>query len=139
MAIFFNKNKSLYLYDDKTGKLLTSIEFTTEEKIFSIEFIHSVNKSPVKDFYKIDENNNIIAYKTIYSTYGAGVQTELNENETITYTDDGDFVIENINKKISPLIYVVGTVHDHILTINNKEIILNKEFGINKHIRFEVK
>ena len=89
MAIFFKNNKALYLYDDKTNKLLYKIDFENAENTFSVEFIHSVNKSPVIDFYKFDNDNNIIAFKTIYYTYGAGVQTQLEGNETITDGENG--------------------------------------------------
>lgn len=141
MAILFykkNDKQRLYLYNDKNDFLLDIYEFDNEKE-FSIEFIHSVNKSPVIDYYTIDDNNNIIITKTTYFGFGAGVQTELNDNEQIEYGKNGEMTVTNINKVISPLIYIVGTVSHHTININNKNIILDEKYGKNTHIRFEVK
>lgn len=141
MAILFykkNDKQRLYLYNDKNDFLLDIYEFDNEKE-FSIEFIHSVNKSPVIDYYTIDNNNNIIITKTTYFGFGAGVQTELNDNEQIEYGKNGEMTVTNINKVISPLIYIVGTVSHHTININNKSIILDEKYGKNTHIRFEVK
>lgn len=141
MAILFykkNDKQRLYLYDDKTNQLLDIYEFDND-KTFSIEFIHSVNKSPVIDYYIVDDKNNIIVTKTTYYNFGAGVQTELNDNEYLEYGNNGDMTVNNINKIISPLVYIVGTVSHHTLNINNKDIILDDKYGKNTHIRFEIK
>lgn len=141
MAILFykkNDKQRLYLYNDKTNQLLDIYEFDNE-KTFSIEFIHSVNKSPVIDYYIVDDKNNIIVTKTTYFNFGAGVQTELNDNEYLEYGNNGDMTVNNINKIISPLVYIVGTVSHHTLNINNKDIILDDKYGKNTHIRFEIK
>ena len=141
MAILFykkNDKQRLYLYNDKNGFLLDIYDLDSEKE-FSIEFIHSVNKSPVIDYYTIDDNNHIIITKTTYYGFGAGVQTELNDNEIIEYGNNGEMTVTNINKIISPLIYIVGTVSHHTMNINNQNIILDEKYGKNTHIRFEVK
>ena len=96
--------------------------------------------SPVIDYYKFNEKNEIFVYKTIYYNYGAGVETELENNETLRYGDDGSMIIENINKKIDPLIYYLSNVFDHKLKINDgKEISLWDLCGKNLTIRIEIK
>ena len=138
MALFVNKNKKLYLIDNKNNKVLATYNLSNNNT-FSIEFVHSVNKSPVIDFYTYDKDNNIILYKTEFFNFGAGIPTELENNEYISYGDNGEIIINNINKIIKPLIYVVGTVYDHKLFVDNKIINLNDQFGKNKHIKFIVK
>ena len=136
MALFFfNNSKKLILIDDKTNIPLMVINLL-DHKTFSVEFIHSVNKSKVIDFYTYDSNNNIIVYKTVYYNFGAGVETELIDEEKLTFGDNGEMIVSNINKTINPLIYTVGTVYDHILKIRNTTINLNNTFGKNRHIRF---
>lgn len=103
---------------------------------FSIGFIHSVNKSPLTDFYEIKEDG-IYVEKTVYYGFGAGVQTELSEGETLTYGSDGSMIVSGFNKKMDDLTYFVGTVSDHTLTINNKEgISLRNLCGRNARVRF---
>lgn len=135
--LFVNNKKNLYLIDTSNNKTLGIYQFDNDYK-FSVEFIHSVNKSPVIDYYEY-KNNNIYVTKTIYYNFGAGVETELENNEKLSYGDNGEMIISNIDKIINPLIYVVGSVYDHILYINNDKIILNNLYGKNKHIKFEIK
>ncbi len=83
---------------------------------FSIEFIHSVNKSPVTDYFEIREDG-IYGVKTVYYGFGAGVPSELEEGQTLTYGEDGSMILTGYEVKLSNLIYRAGTVYDHILTL----------------------
>lgn len=40
---------------------------------FHISFLHSVNRTPVNEFYKIDKNKFIV-YKTTFASYGTGME-----------------------------------------------------------------
>ena len=115
------ENHSLIIYNNE-GEKIISYPLKTKE-YFSIEFIHSVNKSPVVEYYKFDNNNNIYVYKTIYYNFGAGVPTELNRNEVMSYGEDGSIIIDNIDKKIDNLTYYLSSIYDHILKINDGESI----------------
>lgn len=131
-----NNAYTLKLYNDKTNDLIKQFENVNE---FSVKFIHSVHKNPLWDFYKI-ENGKIIVYKTTYYDFGAGVQSELNNsNEKFYINENNELVVDNINKTIDNLVYVVGTYSDHILNIKGEEISLIKLCGKNTHVRFEVK
>ena len=136
--------KSLILYNDIVDSEQSS-KTTIKYNIgvydnFSIEFIHSVNNSPVVEYYRIDEDNNIYVYKTKYYNYGAGVPTDIKDNETISYGEDGSMIIDHIDKKIDDLSYYLSDIHDHILRINDKNpISLWEIFGKNKIIHIKVK
>ena len=86
---------------------------------FSITFIHSVNKSPVTDYFEIREDG-IYGIKTVYYGFGAGVPTGLEEGQTLTYGEDGSMIISGFDLKMDSLIYRVGTVSDHILTLRDE-------------------
>ena len=126
----------LVLYDSDTGA-----RYITEEAedglMFSVEFIHSVNQTPVKDTYII-ENGEIRAYSTLYRSFGAGVQTALEGNQKMTYDEDGNMIITGFDITYDPLRYIVGTVSDHILTFEGKEISLRDMCGRNAKVVFEV-
>ncbi len=103
---------------------------------FGVGFIHSVNKSPLTDYYEIKEDG-IYVEKTVYYGFGAGVQTELSEGEMLTYGPDGSMIVSGFDRKMDDLTYFVGTVSDHILTINDKEgISLRDLCGRNARVRF---
>ena len=83
---------------------------------FSVGFVHSVNKSPVIDCYEI-RDGAVILTKTIYYSFGAGVQTILEEGQSLSYGDDGAMIVTGFEQEMSPLSYIVGTVSDHVLTL----------------------
>lgn len=126
----------LVLYDSDTGKRYIT-EKAEDGLMFSVEFIHSVNQTPVKDTFII-ENGEIRAYSTVYRSFGAGVQTALEGNQKMTYDDDGNMVITGFDITYDPLRYIVGTVSDHILTFGGEEISLRDTCGRNAKVVFEV-
>lgn len=128
--------KYLVLYDSDTGARYIT-EKADEGLMFSVEFVHSVNQTPVKDTYII-ENGEICAYSTTYRSFGAGVQTALEGNEKMTYDDEGNMVITGFDITYDPLRYIVGTVSDHILTFKGEEISLRNMCGRNAKVVFEV-
>ncbi len=133
------ENKKLIIYNNTTDSEIAKLPINAED-FFSIEFIHSVNKSPVIDYYRFNEKNEIYVYKTVYYNYGAGVETELENNETLRYGNDGSMIIENIDKKIDPLIYYLSNIYDHKLKINDdKEYSLWELCGKNIKIRIDIK
>ncbi len=105
---------------------------------FSVEFIHSVNKSAVRDYYEVRENGEIYVVETHYYGFGAGVQTELNPGEDLEYGEDGAMIIKNIDKPIPKLVYGAGTVSDHVLRVNDEEISLRELCGRNSKVLFTV-
>lgn len=133
------ENKRLIIYNNKLGNVIKEYPIPYDG-YFSIKFTHSVNKSPVIDYYKFNEKNEIYVYKTIYYNYGAGVETELENDEILSYGEDGSMIIDNINKKIDNLTYYLSDLYDHTLNINgNKEISLWDICGKNIIINIKIK
>ena len=102
---------------------------------FAVTFIHSVNLYPLTDYYEI-HNKTIYVEATKYEAFGAGVQTELNPGEVLTYTDDGAMLITGIHQDRTGVGYIVGTVYDHILTVDGQEISLRDMCGRNAKVIF---
>lgn len=102
---------------------------------FSIEFKHSVNLSPVVDIYEI-QGGDIYVEETVYYHFGAGVQTQLNEGETLTYGEDGSMIVGNIHQLRNDVRYIVGTLYDHLLTVGGEQVNLRQLCGKNTKVRF---
>lgn len=127
----------LVVCDSETDKVI--MEFPVSEGTeFSVEFIHSVNQSPVKDIFVIREGK-IFVDRTVYSAFGAGVQTEIEEGQTLEYDEKGNMVVSGFNIEFPKVKYIVGTVSDHILEINGETISLRDTCGRNAHIYFELR
>jgi hypothetical protein len=127
----------LVLSSVKTGGVYARYPVSISDT-FSIGFIHSVNKSPVIDHYEI-RKDGIYVVKTVYYGFGAGVQTQLEEGQKLEYGDDGSMIITGFDKKMDDLVYFVGTVSDHTLTLGDgEEISLRDLCGRNAMVRFSL-
>ena len=124
----------LLLIDDNTGEVYASYPIE-EGGSFSVTFRHSVNLSDATDIYEI-RGGNIVAVKSRYSAFGAGMPTDIPSGQHIEY-GDGYMTIHGIDIQISRLCYVVGTVYDHILEINNEVINLTELCGRNRAVIFK--
>lgn len=136
VIFIFLSTDYLVLYNADTGEryLTRKAEQSFE---FSVEFIHSVNKTPVKDTYRI-EDGKIRAHSTTYRSFGAGVQTQLEDGQKMTVDDDGNMVITGFDITYDPLRYIVSAAYDHVLFIDGKQISLRETCGANAKIVFEV-
>ena len=104
---------------------------------FSVTFIHSVNQYPLTDVYEI-RDSKIYVVRTIYNNFGAGVQTEIEEGQTLEINENGEMVVSGFELEMPWLSYIVGTVSDHTLTIHEKEISLRELCGRNTKVAFSV-
>lgn len=133
-ALLLRPHYYLTVRDRDTGEVYASYPMKEGER-FSVQFKHSINLSPVIDVYQIEEKH-IYVEETIYYHFGAGVQTQLNEGETLTYGEDGSMIVGNIHQQRDNVGYIVGTVYDHILSVNGQEVSLRDLCGRNTAIRF---
>ena len=135
-AFFYHRgNGTLTIEDARTGEQYGSWKLHVGDT-FSVGFIHSVNKSPVTDYFEIREDG-IYGVKTVYYGFGAGVPTELEEGQELSYGEDGSMIISGFELKMSSLIYRVGTVSDHILCLEEgTEISLRDLCGRNARVAF---
>ena len=104
---------------------------------FSVTFIHSVNQYPLTDVYEI-RDGKIYVVRTIYNNFGAGVQTEIEDGQTLEINENGEMVVSGFNMEMPWLSYIVGTVSDHTLTLHGEEISLRELCGRNSKVAFSV-
>lgn len=135
-AVFF-RSGTLMLYNSETGVVYKTFN-VKEGSEFAVEFIHSVNKSPVKDVFVI-RGGKIVADRTVYSAFGAGVQTEIEDGQTLEYDSNGNMIVSGFDIVFHKVKYIVGTVSDHVLYIEEESISLTELCGKNAHVAFELK
>jgi hypothetical protein len=56
---------------------------------FSLTFVHSVEKSPVTDYFRIDDDFRIVLYETAFSSLNAGLPATISQGQKLTRTDRG--------------------------------------------------
>jgi hypothetical protein len=126
----------LEILDTASGKVYGSWPVDNGVE-FAIEFIHSVNQSPVRETFKV-QNRQIRSVSVRFYSFGAGMQSDLEEGQTMT--QDGDaMIISGFNRTFVVLNYIVGTVSDHLLFVNGKTVSLRELCGRNAHIRIRIK
>ncbi len=136
-ALLLVKPTYLVLKNTDTGEVYEKWKIS-EISTFEVEFIHSVNKTPVADIYEV-KDNTIILSATRYRGFGAGVPTSLEGHQVLEFDDEGNMIITGYDLTLPKVSYVVGTVYDHILTINETTSINLTQFcGKNSHVTFEI-
>lgn len=126
LVIFFVPLIEQFTISNKKTDQLVFFGNVDDYKDFYISFIHSVNKTPVNEYYRI-ENNRFIVYKTTFYSYGAGMPDGSdNPNIQIIFNDDGLVEIDNINKEFSEFTYMVGTYAEHTMHTANESFKLEK-------------
>jgi hypothetical protein len=127
----------LEIRDSETGKVYGRWPLE-ENGEFSIEFIHSVNQSPVREFFS-DENGMIRLRAVRFFSFGAGMKSDLDGG--LTFSRDGDAMVISgytTTFKDNELNYIVGTVSDHLLYISGETISLRQLCGRNAHINIHL-
>jgi len=139
-SLFFvhcSKTGFLEIRNTQTG--LTLGRWTLDEYAeFAIEFIHSVNMSPVRETYQLKDRKILLQRVRLYS-FGAGM-SDLDEGLKLSRDKDA-MIICGFNTSFNELNLIIGTFSDHVLFINNEIISLRELAGIpagsNTHITLQ--
>jgi len=108
----------------KTGEI-AYIDDVFYAREFVVSFRHSVNRTPVNEFIRI-QGNKFIVYKSTFYSYGAGMpEYDLQGKQKITI-NDGLVQIENIDRELESFTYIVGTYAEHTLSYMDKSIKLSE-------------
>lgn len=127
----------LVLEDADSGEIYAALPVKEGEK-FSVTFTHSVNKTDETELYEV-RGGEIYLTGCVYYSFGAGVAEVLDENWSLEIGDGGEMIISEINMKMAPLRYVVGTVSDHVLSIGGRQISLRGLCGRSSSVIFTVR
>lgn len=128
--------RRLEIRDAASGKMYGSWSLDPGGE-FAIEFIHSVNQSPVRETFTIAGRDIRPAAVRFYA-FGAGMQSDMEPG--LQMSRDGEaLVITGFSRSFPQLAYIVGTVSDHLLYINGTVISLRDLCGRNAHINIRVR
>lgn len=132
LVLFFPKTYCLMLSDADQGVLFTARLESGDE--FAVRFIHSVNQTPVTEFFTVD-GGRIFLTALEFESFGAGMPTELKTGQTLISLPCGTMRIEGFDHDIGELIYIVGHTA-HTLLLGGDEIPLNTLAGTGQTVRF---
>ncbi|HCJ58624.1 hypothetical protein SDC9_146462 [bioreactor metagenome] len=136
-TVFFMPLFSMFtITDAETGKIVFN-DRMIDNKEFYTSFIHSVNRMPVNEYYRI-EDDHFIVYKTTFYAYGAGMP-DFEDYKQKPVLVDGMVQIDNLDIKMDSFSIFVGTIANHSLTINNKTYYLSDFVEPGKSAIFKIK
>ena len=133
-TVMLLRRDTLTLRDENSGKVYARYALEEGES-FSVTFRHSVNKSNVTEIYE-RRGRDIYLTGCVYYDFGAGVAEVLDEGWTLTMGDEGEMILSDIDMKMDHMVYIVGTIYDHVMTWRGEEIVLNELCGKNSQVRF---
>lgn len=109
------KKQKILIICDVDAKRESVIDVPTNE--FTLFFIHSVQKTPVYEFFKIRKDNTLSLVKTEFSSFGIG----------LPYTDEGgkfaikdDRFILKFERNFDKIPIRVSPIPQHAIIVDNK-------------------
>jgi hypothetical protein len=134
MVFFFHATRLVLVVTD-TGHIFWQ-KNVREGDEFAVEFIHSVNQTPVRDTFRV-EGLLIRPVSTLFYNFGAGMQSDLSKGQRLSRQGDA-LVISGFTQTFNELNFIVGTVSDHLFFFGEEEISLRDLCGRNAHVTFRV-
>lgn len=113
------KEKVLVIQDKTSNK---KVEYYLPNCNFSLGYQHSVMKTPVEEFFYINEHNQIILEKIVYESYGVGTPFLKEEGELEII--DGKYILK-INRTFKEINMIISPIPNHWLTIGEEKHELN--------------
>ena len=123
---------------DGKSKTIVFQDKIEKYRAFYISFIHSVNKTPVNEYYSISDDKLILEKATFYS-YGAGMPEAGEYGGGAPTVVDGMVQIDNIDKEFKNFTYISGTYASHSLNTDNSKIFFSEFVKPQTPVTFEVK
>jgi hypothetical protein len=90
---------------------------------FALEFVHSVQRTPVKEIFRIERDGKIYLVETEYESFGAGLPTMPDEGAQ-SVVEGGKIRITGMHREIEPFLVAVSPVPGHVLTVGGEEVVL---------------
>ena len=135
VLIIYHLSRPLIVVESE-GKIIfsTNAEAGTE---FSSRFIHSVQKTPVEEFFMVnDECSGFILKSTRYQSFGVGLP--FLESDGIFRREGDYFIMDNLNRPIKNLDLRPGIGTELTVTIDNQELQLYQLVPLGSLVRISI-
>ncbi|MBD7963013.1 DUF1850 domain-containing protein [Fictibacillus norfolkensis] len=116
MVPFFN---SVVIEDGKTGKPLAFFD-VKEGSEFSIEYIHSIHKTPVREIYHV-HHEVILQTEMRFQEFGVGMPSGAAEGEVFAQKGE-NYILSNMKRTFPSLDIRIGQIiANHTLLLNGNK------------------
>ena len=136
LAFSFLGGEQLVLKDEDSCRIFARFPVHEGDE-FSITFVHSVNQTPVQDFFEV-RDGKLCVTKTLFYQFGAGMQTDWGDHLTMTYLEDGGILLSGYDIELDNWVVVVGMASDHTLSIGGETYSLTELCGRGSAVLFDI-
>ncbi|MDI9571208.1 MAG: DUF1850 domain-containing protein [Pseudomonadota bacterium] len=116
-ASFFVRPWTLRLVDQRRARTVLLVRAAPGDA-FVLSYIHSVERSPVRDFFRIDGEGRLVLRGTEFQSSNAGLPSQLAPGETLA-RNTGKFRISGRRLTLDEISLWVGKDHRNTLVIND--------------------
>lgn len=127
----------LTITDEKSGRIVFQ-DRVENYREFYISFTHSVNRTPVNEYYRI-VGDKLVLEKAAFYSYGAGMPEVGEYGSGVPFIKDGMVQIDGINKEFQKFTVFAGTYANHSLNTENTEIFFSQFVKPQTPVTFEVR
>jgi hypothetical protein len=92
--------------------------------LFSFHYIHSADKTPVRDTFRVGEEGEIILIEEAFLWYGSGL--EFQEHEGVSIERDGPWTRVRLNRRWLSLPIRVGRISQQTLVLQSRSYRLDE-------------
>jgi len=103
---------------------------------FKSNYIHSVQKTPVTELFKITPMGKIKLYETRYRSYGVGLPFLKTEGN---FSQEGDEFVLTMNREFENIAIRTGVGTEQILSVNEKKLALYQILPAGERVEIFVK
>jgi len=111
LVVLINNTVDLIVFSGDDGVIQVKSVFFEGVDV-ELRYIHSVARTPVSEYFRV-EDNNFILYKTVFESYGAGLPLDGGEFKR----ENGKFVQEGQNIKLEQLVIRVSRTEGQELIV----------------------
>ncbi|WP_163539081.1 DUF1850 domain-containing protein [Gracilibacillus sp. YIM 98692] len=126
----------LFIMEEKTEDILWS-SLVKKNEWFEHEYIHSVEKSPVIEKFRVTSSSDIVIMESWTKSFGAGLPYE---HEGTVELKNGFYITKDLNRPIhgGALIMKPSDLYPHVFRFQDQELFLSEEPFVKKIIRIDV-
>ncbi len=106
----------------RTGRLLYSAPVRLQSR-FEVRFVHSVERTPVREVFTAGPDLDIYLVETAYESFGAGLPTTADDGARFVL-EDGKIRITGMHRRIGELVLCVSPLPRHALVLEGKTMML---------------
>ena len=104
---------------------------------FSTRFIHSVQKTPVEEYFTVNEDcSGFILESTRYRSFGVGLP--FLESDGTFHREGDDFIMDDLNRQINTLDLRTGVGTELSITINGQTLPLYGMMPVGSLVRISI-